>query len=182
MKPAAIVLHGPTSAGKSSIARALQECALVPAFHITLDAFVTMSRRRDMRSGDEQRLAHHIHCNNLKSTLSHLVETHFELVVDLVLRDEVELKACFDILSGRPTYLIGVKAPLDILERREHDRGDRGVGMAREQIDHPAFSRRYDLVIDTSTCTPEEGAVHIRTYIHEQLRLKRHPSDPHSIA
>ena len=135
-----------------------------------------------MRSGDEQRLAHHIHCNNLKSTLSHLVETHFELVVDLVLRDEVELKACFDILSGRPTYLIGVKAPLDTLERREHDRGDRGVGMAREQIDHPAFSRRYDLVIDTSTCTPEEGAVRIRTYIHEQLRLERHPSDPHSIA
>ena len=110
MKPAAIVLHGPTSAGKSSIARALQECALVPAFHITLDAFVTMSRRRDMRSGDEQRLAHQIHCNNLKSTLSHLVETHFELVVDLVLRDEVELRACFDILSGRPTYLIGARA------------------------------------------------------------------------
>ena len=75
-----------------------------------------------------------------------------------------------------------MNAPLDILERREHDRGAPGVGTAREQIGQPAFSRRYDLVIDTSTCTPEEGVVRIHTYIHEKLRLKRHPSDPHSIA
>lgn len=33
MKPFAIVLHGPTSAGKSTTATALQDCAPVPAFH-----------------------------------------------------------------------------------------------------------------------------------------------------
>ena len=121
-----------------------------------------------MRSADEQRLASHLHCNNLRSTLSQLIETQFEIVVDLVLRDDIELDACFRVLSGRPTYLIGVKAPLDTLEQRERDRGDRGVGMAHEQIDHPAFARAYDLVIDTSTCTPVEGAAAIRKFMQER--------------
>jgi hypothetical protein len=39
--------------------------------------------------------------------------------------------------------------------------------MAREQINLPAFGRDYDLVIDTSTCTPREGAVVIRRFIGE---------------
>ena len=165
MEPVAIVLHGPTSAGKSSLARALQDSGAVPAFHVSLDAFVTMSRRRDMRSTEEQRQAYHIHCDNLRSTLARLIGSQFEIIVDLVLRDELELQACLDIFSGRPLYLVGVRAPLDILEERERRRDDRGAGMAREQINHPAFGRDYDLIIDTSVCTPEEGAALIRRFI-----------------
>ncbi|WP_415914531.1 phosphotransferase-like protein [Paraburkholderia sp. J41] len=41
----AIVLHGPTSAGKSSLAKALQDSSSVPAFHISLDAFVGSKER-----------------------------------------------------------------------------------------------------------------------------------------
>jgi chloramphenicol 3-O phosphotransferase len=165
MESVAIVLHGPTSAGKSSLARALQDSAAVPAFHVTLDAFVTMSRRRDMRSAEEQDQAYHIHCENLRSTLARLVGSQFEIIVDLVLRDESELQACLRALSGRPVYLVGVRAPLDILEERERRRDDRGPGMAREQIDHPAFVRNYDVIIDTSMCTPVEGAAVIRRLI-----------------
>ena len=167
MEPAAIVLHGPTSAGKSSLARALQDSAVVPSFHVALDAFVTMSRRRDMRSPEEQHQAYHIHCDNLRSTLARLVQSQFEIIVDLVLRDEPELQACLDVLSARPMYLVGVRAPLDVLEERECSRDDRATGMAREQINHPAFGREYDLIINTSTCTPMEGAAVIRRFIEE---------------
>ena len=165
MGPAAIVLHGPTSAGKSTLARALQDTAAVPAFHVALDAFVTMSRRRDMRSAEEQRQAYDIHCENLRSALARLVRSQFEIIVDLVLRDEPELQACFRVLASRPTYLVGVRAPLDVLEERECRREDRATGMAREQINHPAFDRRYDLIIDTSMCTPMEGAAVVRHFI-----------------
>jgi chloramphenicol 3-O phosphotransferase len=67
MSPDTIVLHGTTSAGKSSIAKALQATAPVPAFHISLDAFVTMSNRRDMRSDHERDQAYEMHCENLRS-------------------------------------------------------------------------------------------------------------------
>lgn len=170
MKPAVIVLHGPTSAGKSSLARALQDSASVPAFHVTLDAFVTMSRRGDMRSPEEVRQAYHIHCENLRSALARLLNTQFEIVVDLVLRDEAELEETFRVLSGRPVYLVGVQAPLRILEERERHREDRGAGMAREQSASPAFSRNYDLVIDTSTLSPEDGAIAIRNFVRDHPR------------
>src|SRR6185503_16794589 len=104
----AIVLHGPTSAGKSTIARALQATAPVPAFHVCLDAFVTMSNRRDMRSDKEREQAYGVHCDNLRSTLARLATTQFDIILDLVLRDEEELKATLGALAGRPTYLIGI--------------------------------------------------------------------------
>lgn len=165
--PTAIVLHGPTSAGKSTLAKALQASAPVPAFHVSLDAFVTMSSRRDMRSDDEQTRAYHIHCENLRSTLARIADTEFDIILDLVLRDEAEFETCLRTLSRRPTYLVRVWAPLHILEERESARDDRATGMAREQVGHPAFDRAYDVAIDTSTCSPDEAAAVIRNFIRE---------------
>jgi len=120
-----------------------------------------------MRSADEERQAYQIHCDNLRSVLGRLVQSQFEIIVDLVLRDESELQACFGVLSARPMYLVGVRAPGAVLEARERRRDDRASGMAREQFDHPAFGRNYDVIVDTSVCTPMEGALIIRRHIGE---------------
>lgn len=170
MKSSVIVLHGPTSAGKSSLAVALQNNASVPAFHVALDAFVTMSRRCDMRSPAEVLEAYHLHCENLRSVLARLVETDFEIIVDLVLRDEAELQETFRLLTQRPLYLVSVQAPLNVLEDRERQREDRGNGMARMQYENPAFRRDYDLVIDTSQHSPESGALAIRKFVRDHSR------------
>ena len=179
MEPAVIVLHGPTSAGKSSLARALQDTAPVPAFHVALDAFVTMSRRLDMRSPEEVRQAYHLHCENFRSVLTRLVHSPFEVLVDLVLRDESELQETLRVLSSRPMYLVGVQAPLDVLEERERWRKDRGIGMAREQHANPAFLRVYDTVIDTSTHSPKDGAIAIRKFVRHH---PRHGSESGNVA
>lgn len=175
MERTAIVLHGPTSAGKSSLAKALQATAPNPAFHVSLDTFVTMSNRRDMRSDEQRDQAYQMHCENLRSTLSRVVSTQFDLILDLVLRDKAEMDATLRVLTCRPTYLVGVSAPLHVLEERERAREDRGNGMAREQLGHPAYNRPYDLTIDTSTCSAEEGAARIRNYIRERSRLTNQP-------
>ncbi|WP_176046458.1 AAA family ATPase [Burkholderia sp. BCC1644] len=168
MNPIAIVLHGPTSAGKSSLARALQDSSDVPMFHISLDAFVEMSRRRDMRSDDELNDAIRLHHLNLQSTLRCVAGSHFDIVVDLVLRDTPALDACIAALSPRHTVVVGVSCPLAILEQRERARPDRREGMARSQFGHPAYSRSYSMRIDTSTCSPDEGARRIRAHIDER--------------
>jgi chloramphenicol 3-O phosphotransferase len=121
-----------------------------------------------MRSAEEEQQAYRFHCHNLRSTLARLVPSQFEIIVDVVLRDEPELHACLGVLSGRPMYLVGVRAPLGVLEERERRRDDRATGMAREQFDHAAFRKDYDLIIDTSTCTPVEGAAAIRRFIAER--------------
>ena len=168
MQPNAIVLHGPTSSGKSSLAKALQANAAMPSFHISLDAFVTMANRGDMRSEQERELAYHIHCENLRSTLARVVKTDFEIILDLVLRDTAEFDACLRALSPRPTYVVRVWAPIAVLEAREQTREGRGVGMAREQFEHAAYKRTYDFEVDTSTCTPAQGAAAIRRFMAAQ--------------
>jgi chloramphenicol 3-O phosphotransferase len=165
MTPTAIVLHGPTSAGKSSLAKALQASASAPAFHISLDAFVTMSNRRDMRTDAERAQAYDIHCDNLRSAVARVVRTHFDIILDLVLQDESQMDACLNVLRVRPTYLVRVWAPLEVLEQRERLRGDRAPGMAREQVGHSAYGRAYDLDLNTSLHTPEEAAAAVRRFI-----------------
>jgi len=170
LRAGAIVLHGPTSSGKSSLAQALQANAEIPAFHVSLDAFVTMANRGDMRSEEERHLAYHIHCENLRSTLARIVKSDFEIILDLVLSDPAEFDACLRVLSPRPTCVVRVWAPISVLEAREQTRENRGVGMAREQFDHPAYKRTYDLEVDTSGCTPAQGAAAIRRFVAKAAR------------
>jgi chloramphenicol 3-O phosphotransferase len=99
-----------------------------------------------------------------------VVSTQFDIILDLVLRDEAELEATLRVLACRPTYVVGVSAPLDVLEERERAREDRATGMAREQVADPAYARSYDLVIDTSTCSAEEAVAAIRSFIRERGR------------
>jgi chloramphenicol 3-O phosphotransferase len=171
MVPTAIILHGTTSAGKSSLAKALQATSSTPVFHISMDAFVEMSRRRDMRSEAEIDQAFRLHCRNFQSTLRHVADSHFDIVLDLVLRDEAEFATCLQVLASRPTFVIGVWSPLDVLEERERIRGDRGFGMARSQFGHSAYDREYAMKLDTSTVIPEEGARIIREYVQKQISL-----------
>ncbi len=165
MLPAAIVLHGPTSAGKTTLAKALQATAPSPAFHIPLDAFVCMSNRRDMRSDAQRAEAYKVHCENFRATLARAVRSDFEIIADLVLRDEAELQACLKALAPRATFLIGVTATLEVLEARERSRDDRASGIAREQLADPVYRRNYDLVVDTSALSAEAGAAAIRKLI-----------------
>lgn len=172
MQPTAIVLHGPTSSGKTTLAKVLQATSSVPAFHVSLDAFVTMSNRRDMRSVEEMTKAYKLHCENLRSTLTRIAQTEFDIILDLVLRDEGELQACLNVLKGRATYIIGVFAPLHVLEARERARSDRASGMAKEQAADPVYQRRYDLMLDTSITTPEAGAAAVRKLVGKGSRLR----------
>jgi chloramphenicol 3-O phosphotransferase len=169
MTATAIVLHGTTSAGKSSLAQALQDCSDVPIFHISLDAFVEMSRRRDMRSEEELNQALRIHHQNLQATLRRVAASPFDIVLDLVLRDEQVFQECLDALSTRPTFVIGVKCPLEVLEDRERSRDNRAIGMAKSQFGHSAYDREYSMTLDTSKVTPQEGARMIKNFVANQL-------------
>jgi chloramphenicol 3-O phosphotransferase len=54
--------------------------------------------------------------------------------------------------------LVGLFAPLDVLEQRELERGDRDIGLARWQHRRVHAGIRYDLEIDTAVRSPNETA------------------------
>ena len=63
------------------------------------------------------------------------------------------------LLSAFNVKIVGMFAPLYILEERENMRGDREIGLARWQFERVHEGRTYDLEIDAAT--PEENATRI---------------------
>jgi chloramphenicol 3-O phosphotransferase len=57
---------------------------------------------------------------------------------------------------------VGLFAPLEVLEARERERGDRELGLARWQYDRVHQGVVYDLELDTAVATPLENAGNIR--------------------
>jgi chloramphenicol 3-O phosphotransferase len=78
------------------------------------------------------------------------------IVDDVTLKGEiaeyVTLFSAFDL------FLVGVFAPLDVLEARERQRADRMIGLARWQYGRVHKGMKYDLEVDTSSATPIECA------------------------
>jgi chloramphenicol 3-O phosphotransferase len=66
------------------------------------------------------------------------------------------------LLAGCAFHVVGLHAPLAVLEARERQRGDRQAGLARWQYDRVHRNKRYDLELDTSTAAPMECAEAIK--------------------
>ena len=85
------------------------------------------------------------------------------LIVDDVMTHEGQDREYRALLSDFDVRLVGLFAPLDILEARERQRGDREIGLARWQYERVHCGMTYNLEIDTDTTTPAENAELIRS-------------------
>jgi chloramphenicol 3-O phosphotransferase len=77
-----------------------------------------------------------------------------------------------DAMDGIDAYCVGVFCPLEELERREAERGDRGIGYARSQYVDAQSHRPYDIEIDTSRISTDDAADRVKAM------LANPPSDP----
>ncbi|MEP6565747.1 MAG: chloramphenicol phosphotransferase [Mesorhizobium sp.] len=173
-----ILLNGAGSAGKSSIARALQTLTAEPFLHVQMDAFIDMlpealqdhadgftyeTVQQDgkpqvvIRSGAVGRRT----LQGMRHAIAAMAGQGNNLIVDEVLcdggmPDYQRLLVDFDL------HVVGVFAPLDVLEARELQRADRLPGLARWQYERVHKGNRYDLEIDSSSATPLECARRIQ--------------------
>ena len=173
-----ILLNGVGSAGKSSIAKALQTITAEPFLHVAMDAFLDMMPTRYwdhpdgvtfetvqqdgnpsavIRSGP---MAERILRGMRRSVAAMAREGNNLIVDDVMLENEMTEYAA--LLAGFAFHTVGVFAPLDVLEARERERGDRMIGLARWQYDRVHQGKRYDLELDTSGATPMECAAIIK--------------------
>jgi len=175
---AIILLNGVGSSGKSSIANALQTIVATPFLHVQMDMFMEMlpealqdhpdgfayeTVHQDgkpavvIRTGPVGRRA----LQGMRHAVAAMARQGNNLIIDDVLCDG-EMSEYVKLLSAFDLRLVGVFAPLDILEERERRRGDRLIGLARWQYGRVHKDTVYDLEIDTSTATPLECAKRIR--------------------
>ncbi len=151
--PHAIILNGTSSAGKSSIARALQDKLEGCYLHFQMDVFWDM-----VPSHVEANTQNFPHIKSaIKDSAHALLKHHHNLIIDCVgLPNQIqEMQESFKAFH---VTLIAVKASLECLESREKQRGDRKIGLAHSQFLDVYQNIDYDLEVDTTILTENESA------------------------
>ena len=173
-----VLLNGVGSAGKGSIAKALQTMTTEPFLHVEMDAFLNMMPERFwdhpdgltfetvqqdgkpavvIKSGPVAERTF----RGMRHAIAAMARQGNNLIVDdVMLEDEMTEYAA--LLSDFALHVVGVFAPLEVLEARERQRSDHLIGLARWQYDRVHHGKRYDLELDTSKATPMECALLVK--------------------
>src|SRR5262245_61002719 len=155
-----IVLNGASSAGKSTLARSLQQELTEPFLHLSFDhlrASNVLPMER-IRNGalDWARMRPAVFAGFHRS-LPAFAKAGNNLIVDHIIEQPQWLADLVGQLAPFDVFFVGVHCPLPELERRERHRGDRRIGEARTDFHAVHRFTEYDLDIDATQ--PTEGNV-----------------------
>lgn len=170
MSPPVLFLNGTSSAGKTSIAKAFQRLYAEPCLYASVDAFIFMFADH-VRANDAVRrqvlppviFAFH-------QSLPTLARCGFPVIVDHVIEAREWAVECAVALAGLRAYFVGVHCPLEVLEERERQRGDRQIGFARWQFERVHAYGAYDFTLDTSVLSPDESARQLITLLQSDQK------------
>ncbi|CAN5758977.1 hypothetical protein BH23CHL2_BH23CHL2_06780 [soil metagenome] len=179
-----ILVNGTTSAGKSTIAKALQEVMDEPYFlsgpdhfqlsyppgyltitddpEITGDGVVAVygvEGLQDVRFGP---LARQVFAG-VFGAMAALSDAGLNVIIDSALSEQWNLETAVSILHPYPAYFICIDISRATAETREQDRGDRGPGNVRYFYDRVyGLNDVYDLRVDAGENDPRTCAVTIK--------------------
>ncbi|WP_307545091.1 chloramphenicol phosphotransferase CPT family protein [Streptomyces sp. V3I8] len=159
-----IFLNGTSSSGKSSIAKALLTVLDDMYFHMPVDAFHAMRARRDIAPDELSSVLRHTWMG-FHRAVAGMAAGGNNIVVDHVLSEQWRLLDCLALFAPEDVVLVGVYCPLQELERREQERGDRPPGLAARQITQVHAHSLYDIECDTSTTSAADCAQQIKDFL-----------------
>src|SRR5579872_2100122 len=154
--PTGILLSGPSSAGKSTLARQLQE--VLPDPWLILDAgqppwsfprhrpeFVTLEWDRALREGC---------CRSARAFL----ESGLNVLLEQALWDLWGTSMARRVLGDLRFFVVGVTCTLEAAEAREFSRGDRYLGVASsDRAELEVSTLGADFSVETTKRGPDEG-------------------------
>lgn len=182
-----ILLNGTSSAGKTTVARIMQEKYSDVLLLYGVDSMVQTAfpAKCDYPPFDQKAIRlesyevdGHPHVRLMVSSYMYpvytaavkfykmLSEQGYNLIVDELLFDSNRIRPYFEILAREKVYFIGLKPEKEVVLRREQERGDRLPGLAAGlylEVYNPLFT--YDLLLDTGKMSPEETADRILEYM-----------------
>jgi chloramphenicol 3-O phosphotransferase len=162
-----IFLNGPSSSGKSSIARQLLLLLDRPYFHLSVDAFNAMRARErtaELGAADLEAVLARTRAG-FHRAVAGMAEAGNDIVVDYVLSERWRLADCLRVLAAYEVIFVGVRCSAAELGRRERARGDREPGQAAAQERQVHAHGCYDLECDTTTASPYQCAVRIKDFV-----------------
>lgn len=167
-----IYLNGPSSSGKTTLAKALQNSFSEPFLHLGIDKLIDFmpAKINNFEGGEAPdgfswkpdldptgQPTFHIQAGpyakkivkSLKAISILLASQSYNLIIDDVAFGAIEVDEWKEALNNYSVLYVGVITPLEILEKRELARKDRCIGSARGQYYRVHENVSYDLEIDT---------------------------------
>lgn len=174
-----ILLNSASSAGKSTLCRAIQAQVDEPFLQFSLDFLMlgaeVLPRRRDPEgpftwAAMRPRLFEGYH-----RCLPAFLGAGNNLVVDYIIETAKQWGRLVELLRPFDVFLVGVHCPLPELERRERERGDRRPGDARRDLLTVHTFTRYDFEVASTRPATENAAA-----ISAAWQARRRPGVLHS--
>ncbi len=152
-----ILLNGPSSSGKSTLAKALAlvcDNDLGEKYEVvSIDDFLHMKREETIYEEDVYEISGSL-CQKAKD----LLDGGQSVVIDHVITSKRIFDALVETLMGHEIYVIRVTCPLEELRRREEERGNRCPSSAQASLAYLYPPEGYDLQVDTFWLSAEECA------------------------
>jgi chloramphenicol 3-O phosphotransferase len=155
-----ILFNGASSAGKSTLARSLQQKLHEPFLHWSFDHLresnaLPMAR---IQNGElDWAVMRPAVFDGFHRSLPAFAKAGNNLIVDHIIEQKQWMDDLVQLLVPFDVFFVGVHCPLPELERRERQRADRRIGEARRDFHAVHRFTEYDLDIDAAQ--PTEGNV-----------------------
>ncbi len=155
-----ILLNGPSSSGKSTLAKALQ--ALIAEKRgeryevVSIDDFMKCSPTETIYEDDVFEISEDL-CEKAREA----AETGSGVIIDHVITSDRIYRQLTETLKPFPVRTVRVFCAPEILRRRERERGDRCPGSAEASAEYLFPKDGYELTVDTGGTPPSENAARI---------------------
>ena len=155
-----IVINGPSSSGKTTLALATQKLFDIPFLRFSFDLFLDnqVLPMDQIRSGifswDSMRPAVF---KGLHRCLPALANAGNNLIFDHIIETKAWLHDLLQSLSGLDVFFVGLHCSLPELERREMQRGNRRSGEARADLETVHKITSYDLELNSENAVEENA-------------------------
>ena len=152
-----ILLNGPSSSGKSTLAKALQgligEKRSERYEVVSIDDFMKTDPMETIYEDDVYEVS-----GDLCGRALEILETGAGVIIDHVITSERIFRELQETLRAYPLIAVHITCPLEILKAREQARGDRCAGSAEASAQYLFPQEGYDLTVDTGSTPPEKNA------------------------
>lgn len=157
MNKPVILLNGPSSSGKSTLAKTLQKQLRLQRGEefsiVSIDDFMKLRTDETIYEDDVFEISGEMCEACLKA-----LKTHSGVIIDHVITSERIFEELRQAVEGFRLFPVRVVCPLEVLEKRERERGNRCPGSARSSYEYLYPKDGYELSVDTSVMTPGECA------------------------
>ncbi len=156
----AILLNGPSSSGKSTLAGALQAAIRDKRAEryevVSIDDFMVSDPMETIYEDDVFAVS-----GDLCERALEILGTGSGVIIDHVITSERIFRQMKGMLWAYPLRMVHVTCPAEVLRERERARGDRCPGSAESSAEYLFPKDGYDLTVDTGSGTPSENALRI---------------------